>query len=221
MQKASKRIKVLTPYILIIILFACCYQLVVWREVLRKKRVLVDKLEKEVSITKSLLQDAYTIQTCNWLLGSDSVRNIRLVNHKKETVFLHDLLRENTLIFYFDSEMCNLCIEKEFQNLEKLANSYGKDNIILISSGFRSVYIFRDKKYTAWKEQMYLCKSNLYSEKNLSNTPSLTLVNAKGAIFAAHHATKSNNQHFELFFNFLRRRQIDVTSATFGRPKTQ
>lgn len=183
----------------------------VWREVLRKKRVQVDKLEKEVSITKSLLQDAYTIQTCNWLLGSDSVRNIRLVNHKKETVFLHDLLRENTLIFYFDSEMCNLCVEKEFQNLEKLANSYEKNNIILISSGFRSSYIFRDKKYTAWKKQMYLCKTNLYSEKNLSDTPSLTLVNAKGKIFAAHHATKSNNQHFELFSDFLRKRQTQFT----------
>ena len=211
MQTVSKKIGVLTPYILIIILCACCYQLVVWRGVLRKKRVLVDKLKKEVSITKSLLQDAYTIQTCNWLLGSDSVKNIRLVNHKKETVFLYDLLRENNLIFYFDSEMCNLCIEKEFHNLEKLANSYGKDNIILISSGFRSVYIFRDKKYAAWKKQMYLCKSNLYSEKNLSNTPSLTLVNAKGAIFAAHHATKSNNQHFELFSDFLKNRQAQVT----------
>ena len=211
MQIASKRIKVLTPYILIIILCACCYQLIVWREVLRKKRVQVDKLEKEVSITKSLLQDAYTIQTCNWLLGSDSVKNIRLVNHKKETLFLHNLLRENTFIFYFDSEMCNLCVEKEFQNLEKLANSYGKDNIILISSGFRSSYIFRDKKYAAWKKQIYLCKTNLYSKKNLSDTPSLTLVNAKGVIFAAHHATKSNNQHFELFFDFLRKRQAQVT----------
>ena len=39
MEKTSKRIKILTPYILIIILCACCYQLVVWREVLRKKRV--------------------------------------------------------------------------------------------------------------------------------------------------------------------------------------
>ena len=90
---------------------------VVWRGVLRKKRVLVDKLKKEVSITKSLLQDAYTIQTCNWLLGSDSVKNIRLVNH----------------------------------------------------------------------------------------------INAKGAIFAAHHATKSNNQHFELFSDFLKNRQAQVT----------
>ena len=155
MQKASKRIKVLTPYILITILCACCYQLVVSREVLRKKRVLVGRLEKE------------------------------------------------------------------FQNLEKLANSHGKDNIILIGSGFRSSYIFRDKKYAAWKEQMYLCKTNLYSKKNLSDTPSLTLVNAKGKIFAAHHATKSNNQHFELFFDFLRKRQIDFTSLTFEPPKTQ
>ncbi len=170
-----------------------------------ERNELLNKLDKELSITNSFLRDAYTIQFYNWILGVDSTRNIQLKNWKNDSLFLHDLLKNQTLVFYFESDMCEVCVDKEFLNLEDLANTFEKYKILIIASGFSSKYLFNHKKFAKWKSQIYLSKQRLYSEKNLTHTPTITLNNSKGEIFAAYHATKSNNKHFELFLNFLKK----------------
>ena len=104
------------------------------------------------------------------MLRAKGIENIALVNRKGDELFFLELDIFNKHVLYMDSEMCSLCIQKEFENLEALAEKFGKENIIVIMSGFRKRYLFNERMFPGW-DNLYLTSEELYTCGNICNSP--------------------------------------------------
>ncbi len=166
-------------------------------------------LNNEITNLESQVADGVLIQFYNWKLNNDKVINATIKDLASKQKSLHSILGKNSIIFYFNNTMCSDCLNKELENLKTLEAVVGRDNIILIAEGFKTKYLQTHDKYKLWQERLYTLKGDLFSvSHNLSNTPSIVLLNEDMQVKTAYHAMKNTNLNFEFFVEFLKSEKV-------------
>ncbi|MCY4160342.1 MAG: hypothetical protein OXE77_00565 [Flavobacteriaceae bacterium] len=169
------------------------------------REIELNQLKKTISNFENLLEDNFKIQQYNWLLASSQINDVTLIRLIDEKSFhFKSLLNSRKIIFYIEAGMCLFCLDKELQNVTQLIELVGKNNIIIVAKEFSKKYLLNENKFSEFKELIYLAKAEIYTHHNLSDTPSLALVNEKGDIQHSYHASKNSNKHFDLFHDFLK-----------------
>lgn len=102
--------------------------------------------------------------------------------------------------------MCWTCVKKEMNNLEQLASYCGRENILIITSGFSHRYLFNDKRFKGWNN-IFITKSSIFTTKYSNQVPIIVLTNNRGDIKFAYNAPKASNIMFSTFLDFIKSRK--------------
>jgi hypothetical protein len=96
-----------------------------------------------------LLANAYQLQQASWLnsiYGIDEKTILTDIDDTKSALI--DKLEGLSLLFYFDSNVCSPCLNREIENMKILANSFRDLYLVIVNQGFPSNYIFKDSKFS-------------------------------------------------------------------------
>ncbi|MCU4177868.1 hypothetical protein [Carboxylicivirga sp. N1Y90] len=157
-----------------------------------------NELSQKNKINFSILEEQFAIQEINAIIHSKGIENINLTSREGEKYFLFNIDLYNKHVVFFDAEMCSICIDKEFENLEILADMFGKENIVIIMSGFKKQYVFRDRKLYGWKN-LFHTSEELYTMGHLSNSPIFSYFNTMNNIMFLSCMSKTHNRTFHTY----------------------
>jgi hypothetical protein len=188
-----------------IIIFFVVYIFILERKLADTDKTLHQQ-QKESSNYKSLTDELANIQYLNWLLSDEKILNVQLISKDKSTYQLFDLIDNEKFIFYFDSNMCWPCVKKEMNNLEQLAKYCGRENILIINSGFSNRFFFNDDRFRGW-DNIFITKSSIFTKKYSIQVPIIVLTNNIGDIKFAYNAPKASNIMFNTFLDFIKSRK--------------
>lgn len=168
----------------------------------------LEKTQQAAEINSIKIKDYQKNQLYNWMISLDSLKDISITDNNKNTHQLFDLIDDETIIFYVHNLMCMMCVQKEIENLSKIAGVMGKENILVLAKGFSSKYLRKSDKFKKWRDNLYQTKSTpTLNNNNISGTPNVILVNNDYNILISYHALKHNtNDNFELFLHALKQK---------------
>jgi hypothetical protein len=194
----------------IIIVICIIGAFIFWRQALNYE-TRIDALENKVSLQQSenesletLLYNSKQFEMANWSQVLHGINNqLEIYSSDNKRMHLIDLLNGKKLLFHFQSEMCSSCVDRELQNLEVLAETFGKDKILILAEDYRATYIQRAEQFKKWQGQIYVVDDNPFVNGGLLITPTLSVLeDNKLEIF--YHAPKNRNDSFEMLLGVLK-----------------
>lgn len=189
-----------------VIAFILVYQ---WRSTSNGYREMINQKDLSLRNMNVLVNDLAIIQQYNQILSRDTLANLDVINVRGEAFRIHDLLLDESLIFFFQNDMCSACVEKEFKNLRQALMSYERSKVFVLMKGYNSKYMSLSEDLEDIRDRIFSIKEMPYESGNLSHTPSIALVHKNGAVSTAYHAIKGMNLNFELF--------LEVINGTYAK----
>lgn len=110
---------------------------------LEKNNVSINsKYKNEKSINDIRNFNLKTIYLNNGLSISDT---IKVTNEKGDILLLKDIIKSTKLIFRYSELNCDVCVDKQFEALNKYIDIYGSENILILSqyNKLRNLNIFK------------------------------------------------------------------------------
>lgn len=142
--------------------------------------------------SKQLLEQKNTIIFNNFLLSGIEWSSVILRDVEGMAVNPTDLIEmaEPTLIAYFDSGMCSVCLQREWLNFQTLASQ--SDKILLFASGYPSAYFRQKEEFSSLQERIFIVEEGL---PEAMESPVYYVRHSQG--FHAFQVEKSTNATFE------------------------
>jgi len=159
-------------------------------------------LQNNLITYKSIISDSLITQKRNWIAGSVALNNVVVTDRNNNSKKLFDLINTSKFIFYIEPEMCSICIDKEILNIKKLAEYYGYDEIMILTSGFRGMYIFNDQKFENF-ENIFIFDDFFLKCDNIFSTLLIIFVDVNKTIRFAYNASSVTNENFNYLIEFV------------------
>jgi len=151
------------------------------------------------------LQTCYTevieLQKLNWSLNGNKIINYELIDYMGNRSSLHDAVNFPCVLLYFDSDMCQACVNKELINFKQFVEEAKIKDYIILTNGFKLRYLNKDRRFMRWRNRIFMV-SNKYQQFFMGATPLISIVNEDGIIQSSYHASKNTNDIFENFLNY-------------------
>lgn len=163
-----------------------------------KYRILYQECLQKKTTIQYAYKENLTLQYMNWKLSIDTLKNIQLTNVLKNRKHLFDLLEGHKIILYYDNKMCKPCVNKEFDNLSKLANNIGYSNILIIAQ----TPLFDLCVDSCFKKNIWSCNECIFDIDTPIETP-VMLVTLDTKILAVCCANKMTNHIYKYFSLFI------------------
>lgn len=157
--------------------------------------------QKDIALRnmQSVTNDYAIIQQYNQILSTDSLVDQKVVNVEGTENPLLSLLNDNSIVVFFQREMCKPCVDKEFENLRAVIKSQGKENLFVLMKDYNLNYLRLSPELDGFRDRIFQIKEDAYHVGDLSHTPSMAIVSRSGNVITANHAIKSTNLNFDLF----------------------
>lgn len=147
----------------------------------------IEKLKREVELRDQLFKNAYELQKANWIHSLNGINDtLTILDIHNNLKTFSNLVHDTTLVYYFDSDMCSPCLEREIDNLKKIKNENSYVNLIIIMNGFTKDYVFRDPKFQDLKSEIFISKKPLFKAGKLTNSPVAMLIKDSDILFISH-----------------------------------
>lgn len=116
----------------------------------------LENTRQSAEINSIKIKDYQKVQLYNWVISLDSLKDISITDNNKNNHQLFDLIDDETIIFYVHNLMCMMCVQKEIENLSKIASLIGKENILLLAKGFNSNFFCKNQTNLKTGETIYI-----------------------------------------------------------------
>jgi len=153
---------------------------------------------KSVNVLEAgLLANSFVLQKASWMHSIYGVdEETILTDREYAKTKLTQKLNGLTLLLSFDSDMCGPCLDREIENMKVLASSFKSLNLVIVTSGFPSNYIFKDSKFIGLESNIFTSKKTPFKAGGLIDTPTLALFKDKKELFT-YHPDKNHNEYFK------------------------
>lgn len=159
-----------------------------------------NKLNEQNERIQDIQNAYYEVITTNynsWLLNMTYLTNINLINKNGENTNLFDILTGDKVVFYFDSKMCDVCVEKELDNLKEMGKEIGFEHIIVIGSSI-SPHFFTREEFIPFSQNMWRCSKNIYDRTISEEVPIISLMDNTNIVIG-YYAPKVTNDVSKMF----------------------
>jgi len=170
--------------------------------ILQKTTTKQSTIKKEVEAAKN---DKLTT-IINVMVENQNVlinKNQNIINETFDTLSFFELINSPKLIFYFNEYSCMPCVEELIQLLNTKVESFGKDNIIILShyEQLRNMYIF--SHINKLKIPIYNLTEPLKIPIASKNIPFLFTIDQKLAINNLFLVDKSLYEHTRRYISII------------------
>ena len=156
-----------------------------------------------------LLNNAYGLQQASWVHSIYGINEeIILTNQDKSKTKLIDKLEGFTLLFSFNSNMCNPCIDREIENMKLLSKKFKNINLIITTQGLPANYVFKDQKFKGLDANIFIVNTPLLKASSIVESPTFILFDNKNPLFFFHPA-KNHNRAFEMLLQVFQKTLSD------------
>ncbi|MFT7162954.1 MAG: hypothetical protein ACI9GZ_004152 [Bacteroidia bacterium] len=155
------------------------------------------------ALNTSLLYNSYELQKVSWLHSMYGVdKEILLTDKENIKNKLIDKLNGFTLLFSFDSNMCNPCIDREIQNMKVLTSTFENINSVITTQGLHSSYVFKDEKFKGLESNIFTVRTPPLKAGALVDSPTFVFFDNKTPLFF-YHPDKNHNRAFDMLLQAL------------------
>lgn len=173
----------------------------------KDKDKVISSLTKNCNNIKNVYEELLIRQLQNWQLNGKILDNIEVQDELTVKHKIYDLKKLPAILFYFDSEMCQICVEKEFHNFQQLVNHYGIKKTIIIATGYQPQYIYNSQIFKPWIHNIYIapkgCQINYFA-----TSPLIAYIDKNGIFVSSYHSSMNTNDAFSNFFEYLKTKEL-------------
>jgi hypothetical protein len=159
---------------------------------------------KSINVLESgLLANSYALQKASWvhsIYGIDE--ETILTGREYSKTKLIQKLDGLTLLLSFDSNMCGPCLDREIENMKVLASTFKSLNLIVVTQGFPSNYIFNDAKFKGLESSIFTANKIPLKAGSFIDSPTFVIFKDKRPLFF-YHPAKNHNRAFNMLLQVL------------------
>lgn len=185
--------------IVIILLIVCWYQ---YTKINAMKSDILSVVTENKKL-EFLCDELLLIQGFHMQNPKKQLMDLEVVDENGEFSTIKSLNIKNKILFFIDSDMCNICIDREQNNIEKISKIINDQNIILIAKGFRKSYLFNSQYFKKY--------SNKYHSENHFDSlgaPIYLYVDKNGEVTYTCYTSKNNEIAFNFFLDKIKNLKI-------------